>query len=212
MRKSPSNVRGSLVTPVIDYCEEAYPTVTALSTTATAIPAANRSERKGISIYNLDAAITIYIAAVKPQGVRGFLNHTWTESAAVPGEWYLARNSSAATAPSEPLQLYSKLASDSDEVARTAGTVGALTANTWDWGDGDTLGYNTLYVCPPTGLAPADAYSVILSYYRLPTTSGATTGHPLKAEEAIFIPLSGKTRVFAIAASGTPNVQTTEYV
>jgi len=28
----------------------------------------------------------------------------------------------------------------------TAGTVGSLTAGTWDYGDNDSLGYNTIYV------------------------------------------------------------------
>jgi len=197
---------------VLDFCEEAYNTGTTVGTTATAIPATNRARRKGISIQNLDSSADAYVAAAKPISLKSeTYRNLWAESETKAGEYYLAAIVASTSPIDQTLQLYSKLKTDSDEVKRTAGTIGSLTANTWVWGNNDGLGYDTLYVCPPTGMTPDDAYTIILSYARMPATSGASAGFKLGPTDSIYIPISGATRVFAISSSGNITVLTLEY-
>lgn len=66
--------------------------------------------------------------------------YQWTESVATSGEYHLEAlgggNPNLASEPIAVLQAGTTIA---------AGTVGTL-ANTWDWGDNDTLGYSTVYI------------------------------------------------------------------
>jgi polygalacturonase len=84
--------------------------------------------------------------------------YTWVESPATAGEYYLTLTSGK-TPTSEPeLTIADKPeAVLIDSVSRSEGTVGSLADNEWDWGDNDSLGYNTIYVhLPDDGGTPMD--------------------------------------------------------
>jgi len=57
------------------------------------------------------------------------------------------------------------------------GTMGSLSQNTWDYGDNDGLGFNTLYV-RLTGRADPDDYMTTPCYIQLRTTTGDMRSDP----------------------------------
>ncbi len=66
--------------------------------------------------------------------------YKWTQSPTTATEYYLELNAGGDPGIAEVFQLYE------DSGLMTAGTVGSLTAGTWDWGDNDSLTYDTVYV------------------------------------------------------------------
>lgn len=66
--------------------------------------------------------------------------YKWTASGSGTDEYYLELAAGGAALAAEPSGVYE------DGTEMTAGTVGSLTAGTWDWGDNDSLGFNTVYV------------------------------------------------------------------
>jgi len=109
--------------------------------------------------------------------------------------------------------LYSAAVSGGAETLRTSGTVSSLAAeHGWGWGNGDTLGYSTLYV--RTGGStpdynPALKYEYFMSYTTIPTTS---TGYLLEKQLTYYVELDGSVRIHAIASAGTINVLTIEHI
>lgn len=67
--------------------------------------------------------------------------YAWTASGSGTAEYYLT--TAAGTTPGISTSPGDVL--ENSEVM-TSGTVGSLTASTWDYGDNDTLGYSTIYV------------------------------------------------------------------
>jgi hypothetical protein len=74
----------------------------------------------------------------------------WTASGSGTSEYYLTTSADADPAFPQP---------ESDEVffssaTATGGTIGALSAGEWAWGDNDSLGFSTIYVRMPDGTDP----------------------------------------------------------
>ena len=66
--------------------------------------------------------------------------YKWTVSGSGTGEYYLDLAAGGDPGLTEPAGVYE------NGSLLTAGTVGSLSASEWDWGDNDTLGFNTIYV------------------------------------------------------------------
>lgn len=64
----------------------------------------------------------------------------WTVSPSQAGEYYLVRTAKVSI-KGKPDDVY-----EDDTLMTPNGTLGALNASEWAWGDNDTLGYSTLYV------------------------------------------------------------------
>jgi len=198
--------------PVLDYCEEGYNTGTTVGTTAIAIPATNRSRRKGILIQNTHASSYLYIGAAKPTSLKtDAMAAKWVLSDSGTREYYLSLTAGASPID-QVVQLYTKLRSDSVEVKRSSGTVGSLSANAWAWAKNDGQAENSLYIATPSGFTtPDNAYESILSYFRMPATSGDTMGYKLGPDDAVYWPLSGATRVFGVSSSGNIKAGSIEF-
>lgn len=105
--------------------------------------------------------------------------YKWTQSPAKAEEFYLELVGGGDPGISAPGAVYINSAS------ATEGTVGALTAGQWDYGDNDTLGYSTVYV-RITGDGDPDAQvigyvqmyqiPVATDHVRIPAGSGAMNG------------------------------------
>jgi hypothetical protein len=72
----------------------------------------------------------------------------WTASGSGTDEYYAELNAGGDPGFLEPATLYE------NGVALAAGAAGALTAGQWDFGDNDTLGFNTIYVRTTGGADP----------------------------------------------------------
>ncbi len=67
-------------------------------------------------------------------------SYQWTLSGSGTNEYYLEASGGGNPNINEPDDVAE------NDAQMTAGTVGSLTAGEWDWGNNDTLGYNTVYV------------------------------------------------------------------
>ncbi len=201
-RKSPST-EGGRPQKIIEKVIEGYNTGTTVDTTATALPATNRSNRKGMVIQNQSSTAYVYIGAAKPTNLKS-KTYSWKPSSSGTNEWYLVLSSTGGVPGiGETLRLYS--GDSSTEVLRTNATAGSLSENEWDWAD------NTLYVCTG-GLSPDATYDSIQSYYRLPAASGATVGYEIGPKDAVYFTFSGSLRAWCISDTSTTLVCTIEEV
>jgi hypothetical protein len=71
--------------------------------------------------------------------------YKWTESPAQSGEYYCELSGGGDPSISDPLQLFM------DDIRLDEGTLGALADHEWNYGNNDSLGYNTVYVRDDTG-------------------------------------------------------------
>lgn len=75
--------------------------------------------------------------------------YLWTASQSKAGEWYVRRSdgSNPSLVPVFSGTQAGEFVCDAADLGPGMGTVGSLTATSpWGWGDGDSLGYSTLYV------------------------------------------------------------------
>lgn len=75
--------------------------------------------------------------------------YTWTPSPATAGEWYVTRSdgSNPSLVPVFSGTQNGEFVADAADLGPDMGTVSSLTGTApWGWGDGDSLGYSTLYV------------------------------------------------------------------
>ena len=206
-------------------CRGSVTTVTAMGSAALAVPATNLSERTGITFNNIDGTNSIYLwwslpeyircseIYVKDMGTLEGANYTnkWKKSA-TGNEWYAVSSTGSGTpAITQPVVIYYATLGGGAETLAVSGTVGTLSAeHKWGWGDGDTLGYSTVYVRTDGAAAanrPEVKYDYLLSYTAVPTTS---TGYQLLKGTSYYKELDGAVRTFGIAAAGTPSVTTVE--
>lgn len=116
-----------------------------------------------ISAFNSDGEESDASAAVKVSGddswaagdkVSIFWNNVrsatykWTASGSGTNEYYLEIAAGGDPGVAEPAAMYENL------VEMTAGTVGSLAVGEWDYGDNDTLGFDTIYVRITGGVDP----------------------------------------------------------
>lgn len=231
--------RTSAAVPIIEHFRRIKHTTVSVGTSATAIPATNMSYRRGLFVQNNHASNGLYVGGCDPQFIMGtregvfgrikesglaepirglytFYDVKWKLSTGGTNEWYaVASTGSGTPSITEPTVLYYMSAAGSAETLATNGTVGSLTANYWDFGDGDTLGYNTLYI--RTGGSTA-AYSPALVYdylmfYPLSLTADTTTttgGLQVDAGATMWLTLDGTCRLFGIASGASTPVAVME--
>lgn len=89
--------------------------------------------------------------------------YKWVESPAKAGEYYLTTLDATDPDIDEPDVLFEDV--NGDDTLMTAGTVGSLTAGSWDYGNNDGLGYNTIYVKLTDGSDPDTQESGYLQAY-----------------------------------------------
>jgi hypothetical protein len=90
---------------------------------------------------------------------------SWTVSGSGTNEYYLRTAANASPGfVSQPAAVYINGSS------ATEGTVGSLSAGQWDYGDNDTLGYNTIYVRLSDGANPNTKAAGFVKFNQVPQT------------------------------------------
>jgi hypothetical protein len=195
-----------------------------VGTSAVAVPTTNTSRRKAVIFQNLHASQNVYIGGAVVEAIGKELQsepisgHTvvtgqWHLSAAGTNEWYFAKADKTTSGMTQPTALYYALTSASPgvETLGTSGTVSALAAqHRWGWGDGDTLGYSTLYIrTDGSAIAndPGYEYRVILGYSSLPASG---TGMLLGPGDLISITLDSSCRAWAIGSGAATTLTCVE--
>jgi hypothetical protein len=225
-----------LAIPTLEVFKGLVHTMTAVANTGGAIliPASPLANRKGLIIQNVDSSKVVYIGGCVPQAMTsptgiGSLRYPinreakeqkikWLLSSGGTNEWYAVDQDlgdpGLTAAVSGASCLYSATIGNA-ETKRTNGTVGALaSANDWGWGNGDTLGYDTLYIRTAgstIAYSPDRVYEMILLYSQLPDTS-STYGYRLGPYDAIWLTLDGSAKVFAVASADSANLITLEVI
>jgi hypothetical protein len=102
--------------------------------------------------------------------------YTWTASGSGTNEYYLRTAGSADPGfADKPGKVYI------DGAEATEGTAGSLSAGQWDYGDNDTLGYDTLYVRLSDGADPDSKPDGFVKFFQVPQAG----------EDVRFTPESG---------------------
>ena len=208
---------GKEATPTLEVFRSGKTSVVSVGTSAVALPTTNLSNRKAIVIQNIHASQAVYLGMCVPDiivnrlspneagsGTRKYLK--WKKSGGGTNEWYAVTNAGGdpGLGLSSNAVLYYATVGGGSETAATNGTVGALAAeHGWGWGDGDTLGYSTLYVRTGAGTAgyePDQRYDLILVYATMPDTS-TNYGIKINSGGGVFeATIDGSARVFGIAS------------
>lgn len=98
-------------------------------------------------------------------------DYIWTLSGSGTDEYYLQATGGTDPGLSEPWGV-----AENDSLL-TADTAGSLAVSEWDWGDNDTLGYNTVYVRLSDGADPdSKAASYVEACYSLTISGGIIAG------------------------------------
>lgn len=225
--------------PVIETFKRGQSTTVAVGTSVIAIPATNMSYRKGMFVQNNHASNGLFLGVCDPQFILGsvlsfnrlkasglaedirslytFYDVKWKKSSPANNEWYaVASTGSGTPSITQPTVVYFATVGGGAETLATIGTVGALAAtNGVGWGDGDTLGYSTLYV---RTAGTTDAYNPALVYdflmlYPLSLTADTTTGSgglQLDAGSTMWLTVDGACRWFGIASGASTPVAVLE--
>ena len=191
------------------------------------VPATDLPYRKAIFIQNKHASNVVYIGGGIPyvfEGSDAAPGHDkrslkWRLSGGGTNEWYLSAFSNGTWSDpglTEITYAYGATVAGSDTLLTNA-AVATLSDTEWDWGDGDTLGYNTLYVATggsTEAYRPDKVYDMLHGYYFTLTAddTAATGGIELSAGSGITMTLDGGARVFAIASGATTAVGTLEWM
>ena len=222
MARGANKVARSEAIPTLEHFRAIRHDVVTVGASVVEIPRTDGA--KGMYIQNGHASQTLYLGGGIPQYVWGYApmkdmivddqrkDLQWFVSAGGTNEWYLAQTDGTDPGLTETTYLYYKAPGGSETLA-TNGTVGSLAAqHNWDWGDGDTLGFNTIYIRTDGAVmpdnSPKDDYEYILSYtFTLTADDTADTGGYELPNTGDFISftLDGAGKVFAIASgAGTP--------
>ena len=228
----------STSTPIIERFTNIQHTTVIVGTSPMAIPAINMSYRQGMFVQNNHASNGLYVGGCVPAFICGttrnvfnrikasglsepirdiytFYNVKWVLSTNVgaTNEWYaVASTGSGTPSITQPTIIYYATVGGGAETLGTSGTVGTLGAqHTWGWGDGDTLGYSTLYV---RTAGATDAYNPALVYdflmlYPLSLTADTTAvtgGLKIAAGSNQWLTLDGTCRLFGIASGASTPV------
>ena len=186
-----------------------------------------------VTIKNDHANQVLYIGAQMPQVLKTndrniivvptndfTVGYKWFPSptGAATNEWYLAKTDGTDPGLTETTYLYYGTAGGGADTLATNGTVGSLAAqHNWDWGDNDTLGFNTLYIRSDgvtTDNDPMDDYDRILSYtFTLTADDAATTGGTeiATAGGSIEMSLDASQKIFAIASGANTPAKLLEF-
>jgi len=222
MARKAAKLSKELAVPTLELFKGLYHSITSVGTTAIPVPATNLSYRKAVVVQNLDSAKTVYIGGSIPdifeapigfvsmiEGTRHQLK--WRLSGSGSNEYYAVSSSGGDPSLTEPIRIYAVTAAGGSESLMTNAAAGSLSDHEWDWGNTDTLGFNTVYFADSTGSPEDLAYVTLIGYSRVPDSS-TNYGHRLGPSDAISLTLDGSVRVFAIASAASANVSTLELV
>jgi len=137
----------------------------------------------------------------------------WHASGSGTNEWYATTPAGGDPSLSEPLIMYGITSAGGSEAALTNGTAGILNDHEWDWGNTDTLGFNTVYFADASGSPDNIDHLVLLSYSRMPTATGSgttTDGFRIGAGSVVGFSIDGSVRLFAIASGANTYVSILE--
>jgi len=214
----PAKLRNALSEPVLENFDVLKTSAVSVGTSAVALPTTNLSGRKAIFIQNIHATQILYIGSSVPDIIDApmqFLKSTrltgdiiepkfnlkWAASGSGTAEYYVTSSSGADPSLTEPVVMYSVLSSGGAETLLTNGTMGSLADHNWDWGNNDTLGYNTIYFRDGSGNPMGNrAWFVLYGYPTVPTSSAGITLGP---NDSWFATLSGSCRVFGVASGAS---------
>ena len=233
-RTSPIMARQEVIPTYPKY--EGYVTsVVAVGTSAVALPTTNVDYRKGLFIQNIHGSQILYVGGSTIPDVIESPHHYLKETSTVvtqgnlyntgatkldwklstaggsTNEYYAVLLSSGGD-PSltEPLIMYGITSSGGTESLLTNGSAGTLNNLEWDWGNTDSLGYNTIYFRFNTGNPHSYRnYLVLLSYASMPS---ATTAVKIESGKGLFLDLAGNARVWGIANGSSTTTVIQEYI
>lgn len=218
--------------PIIESFTRANHDTVSVGTSVVAVPTTNMSYRRGLFVQNNHASNGLYVGSCDPEFILGsnyhrgtlkasglldtsvytFYDVKWVLSAGGTNEWYaVASTGSGTPSITEPTILYYSTSGGGTETLATNGTVGILSANNWGYGDGDTLGYDTLYIRTGGNTAaynPALIYDFLMMY-PLSLTADTTTGTgglQIDAGSTMFLTLDGAVRLFGVASGASTPV------
>jgi len=104
--------------------------------------------------------------------------YKWTLSGSGTSEYYLEASGGGDPSLEDPDNV------QEDGTNMTEGTAGALTAGQWDWGDNDTLGFNTVYVRLTDSVDPDTKAANYVTYTAIPK-AGDHVSVPASSSQAI---------------------------
>jgi len=221
MARIGARLRDQEATPVLEHFKRIINTETiAVGTAVLALPATNSSYRKAILIQN-KSSNNLYVGGGEPyvfigksrewiDPARNKTGLVWKLSANGTNEWFCAVDDGDGTVSSPGLtqvRIFYYATIGGTETLATVGTVSSLAAeHGCGWGDGDTLGYSTVYV-RTNGASPASnpqkRYETLIGYYFNMTASDSATTGGLKILPYgdAYIPLDGSGRIFGIGSN-----------
>jgi len=216
--RNPALLRNQLADPVLEVFDVVKTSAVSVGTSAVALPTTNLSGRKGIFIQNIHASNILYVGGSVPDIIEAphqfskstkltgdivapSRNLQWNKSAGGTNEWYVTLSGGGDPGLTEPVVMYAVTSAGGAETLLTNGTVASLSNTNWDWGNGDTLGFNTIYMRFNTGSpAVCRSYFVLYGY---PAVPSATTGFALGPNDSWYATLSGSCRIFGVASGAS---------
>ena len=215
-----AKLRDTVGIPTLELFKGIQHRTVSVGTSVTALPPMNY--RKGLYIQNKSSTASVYLGGGLPEIYIGRPSEMfgkkhenalqWKLSGGGTNEWYCVTKADGDPGLTETTYLYYTVVSGTEGLG-TMGTVASLAGEgQWDWGDGDTLGFNTLYVrTNGTGVAnaPNIRFESLYGYtFTLGATVDATTtgGFLLGPRDTMSFTADGTVRIFAIASAATTGV------
>jgi len=215
--RNPALLRNQLAEPVLEVFDVVKTSAVSVGTSAVALPTTNLSGRKGLFIQNIHASNILYIGSSVPDIIEApftFCKSTkltgdvvspsrnlqWNKSAGGTNEWYVTLKGGGDPSLTEPVVMYAITTAGGAETLLTNGTVASLSNTNWDWGNGDTLGFNTIYFRFTAIPSSIREFFVLYGY---PTVPSATTGFALGPNDSWYATLSGSCRMFGMASAAS---------
>ena len=231
MANRAAQTKGKIAIPTIELFQGVKHGCTIVGTSVLPVPATNLVGRKGIIIQNKHATNVVYVGGGIPyliearshagevysDAAHDKRNLVWRLSGNGTNEWYLTTSTDSDPGLTEITYMVYKTNTGSETLA-TAGTVGSLgSQHNWDWGNNDTLGYNTLYV-RSSGTTeqtePGRDYALMQAYYFVLTAddTAATGGIELGSRDSIHLTADSTVQIWCIASGATTAIGTLEVV
>jgi len=216
--RTPALMQGELAIPVLERFDVVKTSAVSVGTSAVALPTNNLANRKYILVQNLHASNILYVGGSVPDVIEGSFQYTkktrltgdyifpsrdleWHVSASGTAEYYVTAKGGGDPSLTEPVVMYAVLSSGGSESLLTNGTMGSLSDHNWDWGDNDSLLFNTIYFRDGTGNPMANrAWFVLYGYPTVPSSSTAIKLGPL---DSLGLSLSGSCRLFGVASGSS---------
>jgi len=221
-----AKLNNTVAIPTLEQFRGVQHRTVSVGTSVTALPPMDY--RKGVVFQNKSSTATVYIGGGLPEvyigkpseiyGKKHENNLQWKLSGGGTNEWYCVTKANGNPGLTEPTYMYFAAVAGTEALG-VMGTVASLAGEgQWDWGNGDTLGYNTIYVrTNGTGVAnaPDVRFESLYGYtFTLGATSDATTtgGLMITPHGSITLTADGTVRVFAISDTATTGVAMLEVV